>query len=264
MARRSSFDCLWCGQHWETRTSDDLEGWASLCPDCLGRADDNGFLRGRVRAALRERAAAAGAVGTSTAPGDWDDWYLRRGRYARGPIHDGPWSMELDEVTTWVDGLHLSGTLVELGAGMGWWTALLAQRGELWVYDDDAGSLDAARARLLAHGMLAHLHRRDPLGPPDKQVDVVFGAFLLGAAASMDELDERVSVVRRWLKPGGSFVFVDAWAGGREVPITSPVGPLQPRDPEALGGHLVAAGFDPVETGRTRAAFVFGEAILAA
>ena len=170
MPFRRRFDCLWCGQAWGTRSDDDLEGWAALCPDCLAKADDNGFLRNRLRTALRDRAASASAAvaGTSGPAGDWEDWYLRRGRYARGPIHDGPWTMELDEVTRWVDGLSLAGTLVELGAGMGWWTALLADKGELWVYDRDGASLDAARTRLMAHGLLAHLHERDPLARPDK------------------------------------------------------------------------------------------------
>ena len=177
-----------------------------LCPDCLAKADDNGFLRGRVRTALRDRAAAAEAVasGHDATAGDWEDWYLRRGRYARGPIHDGPWTMELDEVTRWIDGLNLAGTLVELGAGMGWWTGLLAEKGELWVYDSDGASLDAARSRLMAHGLLAHLHERDPLARPDKEVDVVFAAYLLGSAGSPDEVDRRLQRVVSWLRPGGS------------------------------------------------------------
>jgi SAM-dependent methyltransferase len=261
MPFRRRFDCLWCGRTWGTRSDDDLEGWAALCPDCLSRADDNGFLRGRLRTALRDRAAAAAAAADAAraaAPGDWEDWYLRRGRYARGPIHDGPWSMELDEVTRWVDGLGLSGTLVELGAGMGWWSGLLAEKGELWVYDADGASLDAARTRLMAHGLLAHLHERDPLAKPDKAVDVVFAAYLLGAADSDEALDARLTRVTDWLKPGGSFVFVEARGAAG---VDGPGGRLRTWDAEALGGHLVAQGFGPVEVGSTAAAFVFGEAL---
>ena len=263
MPFRRRFDCLWCGQRWEARQDDDLEGWAALCPDCLGRADDNGFLRARLRTALRDRATAAkDTPGRMAQPaGDWEDWYLRGGRYARGPIHDGPWSMELDEVTRWLDGLSLSGTIVELGAGMGWWTALLAEQGELWLYDSDGASLDAARTRLLAHGLLAHLHQRDLLAPPDKLVDVVFAAYLLNSAGSPEVLDARITTVMAWLKPGGSFVFVEALPVRGRGAIDGPGGRLWPQDPEALGGHLVASGFEPVEVGQTRSAFVFGEAV---
>jgi len=257
MPFRRRFDCLWCGQTWGTRSDEDLEGWAALCPDCLAKADDNGFLRMRVRTALRDRAAAAEQPQTGP-PGDWEDWYLRRGRYARGPIHDGPWTMELDEVTRWVDGLGLSGKLVELGAGMGWWSGLLAEQGELWVYDRDGGSLDAARTRLMAHGLLAHLHERDPLARPDKTVDVVFAAYLLGAATSDEALDARLATVTDWLVPGGSFVFVEAQGGSS---VDGPGGRLRAWDAEALGGHLVARGFGPVEVGSTQGAFVYGEAV---
>jgi SAM-dependent methyltransferase len=262
MPFRRRFDCLWCGRTWGTRSDDDLEGWAALCPDCLARADDNGFLRHRLRTALRDRAAAASASqpGRPGPRGDWEDWYLRRGRYARGPIHDGPWTMELDEVTRWVDGLSLSGTLVELGAGMGWWTGLLAEKGELWVYDRDGGSLDAARSRLMAHGLLAHLHERDPLARPDRTVDVVFAAYLLGSADSPEELDRRLATVDAWLRPGGSFIFLEAKGEGG---IDGPDGPLRTWDAEGLGGHLVTQGFGPVEVGSTLAAFVFGEALTA-
>lgn len=256
MPFRRRFDCLWCGRTWGTRSDDDLEGWAALCPECLSKADDNGFLRGRVRTALRDRAAAAES--TLGPHGDWEDWYLRRGRYARGPIHDGPWAMELDEVTRWVDGLGIAGTLVELGAGMGWWSGLLAEKGELWVYDSDGASLDAARTRLMAHGLLAHLHERDPLARPDKTVDVVFAAYLLGGAPSDETLDVRLQRITDWLKPGGSYVFVEAQGGGD---IDGPDGKLRTWDAEALGGHLVAQGFGPVEIGLTAGAFVYGEAI---
>ena len=40
MPFRASFQCLWCGAAHTARTPDDLEGWAQLCPDCLGKAGD--------------------------------------------------------------------------------------------------------------------------------------------------------------------------------------------------------------------------------
>src|SRR5262249_17959175 len=159
---RPAFDCLWCGRAWTTRSGSDLEGWAGLCPDCLGRAQDNGFLRFRLRAALAERAADGATESPADAPtavavaepppGDAgedaemkayyaarapesDQWSLREGRYARGPVLDLPWHRELDEVGQWLDALPLQGEIVELAAGTGWWSTLLAQKGELWLYD---------------------------------------------------------------------------------------------------------------------------------
>jgi hypothetical protein len=61
MTFRATFDCLWCGTHHEASAPTDLEGWAQLCPACVGRAGDNEFLRFRLRAALQERGRSAPA-----------------------------------------------------------------------------------------------------------------------------------------------------------------------------------------------------------
>lgn len=276
MPFRRRFACLWCGTDWQVRSDDDLEGWAALCPDCLGQADHNGFLRSRLRIALRERARAAAPVADSVpaaasapvvspaataAPEPaHDEWYLRQGRFSRGPLHDGPWAMELDEVTRWLDSVPISGTIVELAAGTGWWSTLLAEKGELWIYDASDAALEAARKRLMAHGLLAHLHQRDVLAPADKQVDVVVAAYLLTGAANTADLHARIAVVRGWLKPGGTFAFVDAKAHAGEGPLDGPVGPLWPRDAGSLRAALEAADLDVRQLSQTRSAFVMGEA----
>ncbi len=73
MPFRPEFDCLWCGRRHAVRGPADIEGYAQLCPDCLGRAGTNGFLRARLHAALAERAAAArGAAHSPDAPGRAD------------------------------------------------------------------------------------------------------------------------------------------------------------------------------------------------
>ena len=72
MPFRPAFDCLWCGAHHLTRTPTELEGWAQLCPACIGRAGDNEFLRYRLRAALAERGASAPAPAVPDEPGKMD------------------------------------------------------------------------------------------------------------------------------------------------------------------------------------------------
>jgi demethylmenaquinone methyltransferase/2-methoxy-6-polyprenyl-1,4-benzoquinol methylase len=228
---RASFDCLWCGTAHACRGTDDLEGWAQLCPTCVGRAGDNGFLRFRLRQALAERATAGGSAATTRdrdadanaevtanaemlayyearAP-EYDDWYLRRGRYARGPIHDAAWNAELDAAGRWLDGLPIHGEIVELAAGTGWWSPLLAVKGELSLYDAASAPLDRARERLVAHGLRAHLHVRDAWAEPDRQVDAVFAGFWL-SHVPRDRLPSFLGIVRRWLKPGATFAFIDS------------------------------------------------------
>jgi hypothetical protein len=284
MPFRASFDCLWCGTAHATRTPEDIEGWAALCPECLGKAQDNGFLKMRLRTALAERArshekateastaplqATAGGPGSSQPPmppppsgpaPDHDDFYLRRGRFSRGPLHDGPWAMELDEVTRWLDGLDISGTIVELDAGSGWWSALLAEKGELWIYDADDAALELARKRLVAHGLMAHLHQRAALAPPERQVDVLVGAYTIGRGAIAENIAARLDVVRAWLKTDGRFAFIEAASTGTDDSIDGPGSRVRTFTVPDIEAALVAAGFVDIEVRTSASAFVMGTA----
>jgi demethylmenaquinone methyltransferase/2-methoxy-6-polyprenyl-1,4-benzoquinol methylase len=119
--------------------------------------------------------------------------------------------MDLDAATLWLDGLPLTGEIVELAAGTGWWSPLLAGKGELWCYDAVPETLDLARGRLLAHGLRAHLHERDAWAEPDRRVDALFGGFWLSHVPRA-RLADFLELCARWLKPGGTFAFIDSRA----------------------------------------------------
>ena len=117
-----------------------------------------------------------------------DDWFLRRGPFERGAIHDAAWAAELDMVTRWLDGLPLAGRIVEPAAGVGFFSPLLAERGELFASDADGAALDRARDRLLAHHLRAHLHVADPWAvPPAGGPDAGTGADAGAGAAGGPE-----------------------------------------------------------------------------
>ena len=293
LAPRPTFDCLWCGRSWTTRSVDDLEGWAKLCPDCLGKAGDNAFLRFRLRDALAARAGAkqpkTDTVEPTSTPdvgaemvayyearaGEYDDWYLRRGRYAHGPIHDAAWNAELDAAGRWLDALPIHGEIVELAAGTGWWSPLLASKGELWLYDAAEAPLERARERLLAHGLRAHIHLRDAWAEPDRAVDAVVLGFWL-SHVERDRTGAFLELARRWLKPGGTLAIIDSLADpqsgaddhppvsgdratrrvadGREFTIVK-----VHREPAELGAALRAAGFGEVRVETSGRFFVLAD-----
>jgi len=300
---RSTFNCLWCGREWTVRDADDLEGYARLCPDCLGKAGDNPFLRFRLRSALEARAgAAARAAEPGPAPaagvavpadadldrtmieyytaraGEYDDWYLRRGRYERGPIHDAAWNAELDAAGRWLDGLPLAGRIVELAAGTGWWSPLLASKGELWLYDAADAPLERARERLVAHRLRAHIHVRDAWAAPEGEpADGLFAGFWLSHVAR-NRTSEFLAVARRWLHHGGRLALIDSLpdpqSGARDHP--APNGDLAVRhlddgreftipkihrSPEEIAAALSEAGFESIEVATTGRFFVHATAI---
>jgi SAM-dependent methyltransferase len=294
---KASFNCLWCGRPHQTRTDQDLEGWAILCPECVGNAQDNEFLRFRLREGLRRRSAAAepkpeaAPVATPAAADatdeqmrsyyaarapEYDDWYLRRGRYSHGVIADAAWNAELDSATQWLDALSISGEIVELAAGTGWWSPLLASKGTLWLYDANDEPLDKARDRLVAHGLAAHIHVRDAWAEPDRQVDSLFCGFWLSHVPRA-RLAEFLAICAGWLKPGGTFAFIDS----RRDPDSSakdhptPADDLSTRrlddgreftipkifyEPPDLEAALTAAGFSDAKVDTTSRFFLLGRA----
>ena len=330
------FDCLWCGQAWRPRDATDLEALARLCPDCLGRAGSNEFLRFRLRAALDARAGAVAAApaeapaspvaptaasappderaaylesvppADSALPADrvdhavpgmsthedellpyyearaaeYDDWYLRRGRYSHGLVSDMAWEMELGVASTWLDGLPLGGEIVELAAGTGWWTALLAAKGDLHAYDVAGAPLDRARARLVAHGLRAHLHVRDAWAAPDRAVDALFSGFWL-SHVPRPRLADFLGIARAWLRPGGIYAAIDSQpdaASGTVDRLPAPAPDLARRRladgrefmipkvhyrGDELAEALRSAGFVDVEVGSSGRFFLLVRAIAA-
>jgi ubiquinone/menaquinone biosynthesis C-methylase UbiE len=208
--------------------------------------------------------------------GEYDDWYLRRGRYAHGPIHDAAWNAELDTAGRWLDALPIRGEIVELAAGTGWWSPLLASKGELWLYDAAEAPLERARERLLAHGLRAHIHLRDAWTEPDRAVDALVVGFWL-SHVERDRTAAFLALARRWLKPGGTLAIVDSLpdpqsgaddhspvvgdratrrlADGREFTIVK-----VHRDPTELEGALRAAGFGEIRIETTGRFFIVAEA----
>jgi demethylmenaquinone methyltransferase/2-methoxy-6-polyprenyl-1,4-benzoquinol methylase len=207
---------------------------------------------------------------------EYDDWYLRRGRYGRGPIHDAAWNAELDGAGTWLDALPIHGEIVELAAGTGWWSPLLASKGELWLYDAAPAPLERARERLVAHRLRAHIHLRDAWAEPDRQVDALFLGFWL-SHVPRDRTGAFLGLAHRWLKPGGVLAFIDSLPDpqsgaadhpepaddlavrslddGREFTIVKVY-----REPSAIEEALGAAGFGDVRVTTTGRFFVLGEA----
>jgi ubiquinone/menaquinone biosynthesis C-methylase UbiE len=210
---------------------------------------------------------------------EYDDWYLRRGRYERGAIHDAAWNAELDAAGRWLDELPWHGEMVEVAAGTGWWSPLLASRGDLSLYDVSPAALDRARERLVAHGLRAHLHVRDAWDEPDRAVDGLFMGFWL-SHVPRERLADFLALSRRWLKPGGRLAFIDSLAdeasGAADHP--TPADDLAVRrlddgreftivkvfyEPDELREALEAAGFPEIEITTTGRFLLLGTAIVA-
>jgi ubiquinone/menaquinone biosynthesis C-methylase UbiE len=140
---------------------------------------------------------------------EYDDWYLRLGRYSHGDAADAQWVDELELARAWLDGLSLNGDIVELAAGTGWWSPVLARKGELWMYDVAAEPLAFAAERLRRLGLTAHIELRDAWSQPDRQVDALFMGFWI-SHVERARLAQFLTICQHWLKPGGKLAFIDS------------------------------------------------------
>ncbi len=73
---------------------------------------------------------------------EYDDWFLRRGRYDGGPDAHRQWLLEVEEVRRALGAFNPSGKVLELASGTGWWAR------ELLRYADRVTALDSSSEAL--------------------------------------------------------------------------------------------------------------------
>jgi diadenosine tetraphosphate (Ap4A) HIT family hydrolase/SAM-dependent methyltransferase len=207
---------------------------------------------------------------------EYDDWYLRRGRYSHGVTNDGAWKADLDAAAGWLDALPLGRRIAEIAAGTGWWSPSLARKGELTLYDAAPEPLAKAAVRLADAGLKAQIQVQDAWTEPDQIVDGVFTGFWL-SHIDRARLDDFLGLVGRWLAPGGLFAFIDSRQDSESgaVDHRPPEADVQVRklddgtsfsvrkvfyEPVDLAAALARTGFTDIEVSTTDRFFVLGSA----
>ena len=187
--------------------------------------------------------------------GEYDEWFLRRGRYDRGPEWNRSWFLELERVRQELDRFGPTGKVLELACGTGLWTVELARHAaSITAVDASPEVLDINRARLQeARSEVPVRYVRADLFDwrPDEAYDGVFFGFWLshvppGRFAAFWDL------VRSALRPGGRAFFVDSL--GPEAPAEKRRLGWAPEDHTMLRRlndgqefRIVKIFYDPVE-----------------
>jgi ubiquinone/menaquinone biosynthesis C-methylase UbiE len=141
--------------------------------------------------------------------GEYDQWYLRQGRFAERPDADR-WHAEVDLLRQRVAAFG-QGRLLEIAAGTGWWTQHLARRAAVTAIDYAPAMLAQLHARLRAQGLHAQRVRADayhlPLAPA--AFECCFFGFWL-SHVPYARLPELLGELRRVVRPGGQVMVVDS------------------------------------------------------
>lgn len=148
---------------------------------------------------------------------EYDEWWLRRGRYDLGEEGNRVWWAEVAEAQALLDEVPLEGRVLELAGGTGCWTEQLARRAaRVTVLDGSAEMLALNERRLAAAGLRARVsyQKLDLFGwsPPEEAAgsayDAVFFAFWLSHVPA-GLVDGFLTKVARALRPGGSVAVLD-------------------------------------------------------
>lgn len=140
---------------------------------------------------------------------EYDEWFLRRGRYDHGPQLNRQWFREVEEVAQALAAFRPSGRVLELACGTGWWTEHLVR------FSDDVTAIDASPEVLalnrqrLAGRAVRYVEADLFSWEPDRRYDVVFFSFWLSHVPP-ERFDAFWSLVRRCLAPGGRVFLIDS------------------------------------------------------
>src|SRR5690242_16998556 len=80
---------------------------------------------------------------------EYDQWFLRQGRYDHGEAQNQQWFAEVEQVREALARYNPTGRVLEFAGGTGWWTQELARFAEnLTVVDSSPETIALNRERL--------------------------------------------------------------------------------------------------------------------
>jgi SAM-dependent methyltransferase len=145
--------------------------------------------------------------------GEYDQWFLREGRYDHGPERNQRWFDETREVAAALDAFRPAGSVLELACGTGNWTGhLLRHATDLTAVDATPEVLAIHREKHPPEGAGAKIDYIEAdlfAWEPPRRFDVVFFGFFLSHVPP-EKFEAFWRLVAAALRPGGRFFLVDS------------------------------------------------------
>jgi SAM-dependent methyltransferase len=139
---------------------------------------------------------------------EYEEWFLRLGRYDRGEEHRRAWQEEVARVEAALRDAQPRGRVLELACGTGLWTRRLAEHAELVTAVDASPEVIRMNRERLAGGRVRYVEADLFAWAPSETYDFVFFGFWLSHVPPA-RFEAFWSMVRAALAPGGSVFFVD-------------------------------------------------------
>ncbi|MFN8497504.1 MAG: class I SAM-dependent methyltransferase [Anaerolineae bacterium] len=140
---------------------------------------------------------------------EYDEWFLRLGRYDKGAALNRLWFDEIRQVAEALEAFDPAGDVLELAAGTGWWTERLARHAtRITAVDSSAEALALNRARV-GDDKVSYVQADLFAWQPTRMYDVVFFSFWLSHVPP-ERFAPFWAMAQAALAPGGRVFFIDS------------------------------------------------------
>jgi SAM-dependent methyltransferase len=158
---------------------------------------------------------------------EYDQWWLRQGRYDRGATCNAQWFADAEVVRSALKKFQPAGRILELACGTGIWTEQLLPSASQLTAVDGSSEMLAINAAKLRSPKVRYIEADLFQWQPTEQFDAVFFGFWLSHVPP-ERFAAFWELVRSCLAPGGRVFFVDS----RREPTSMAVD-HQPPEPES-------------------------------
>ena len=210
---------------------------------------------------------------------EYDEWFLRQGRYDRGEAHRAQWFEEVAQLGEALAEFEPRGDLLELACGTGWWTENLISYAQTLTAVDASEEVLALNRQHVQSDRLNYIQADLFEWQPERKFDTIFFSFWLSHVPP-ERFDLFWNTLRHWLNPGGHVFLIDSryetLGTARDQQLRGPEDEVVTRrlnngqtfeivkvfyQPERLRGRLESLGWS-AEVAQTEQFFLYASAEL--
>lgn len=140
---------------------------------------------------------------------EYDEWFLRQGRYDRGPELNAQWFADVAQVRGALAAFAPRGDVLEFACGTGLWTQELVKTARTVTAVDASPEVIAINRERLGNANVRHIEADILSWRPDRLYDTVFFSFWLSHVPP-DRFDGFWETARASLRPGGRVFLIDS------------------------------------------------------
>lgn len=140
---------------------------------------------------------------------EYDEWFLRQGRYDQGPEHTEAWFKEADELRAKLEELQPLGRVLELACGTGWWTEQLLDYALSITAVDASSEVMALNKARTDSSKVRYVQANIFEWQSEEKFDFIFFSFWLSHVPP-ERFEAFWQTVQQALAPNGRVFFIDS------------------------------------------------------